>query len=83
MFVGRDATVIDTAAFVYLLLFSESASFAAGKAVIEQTNGPIHKQRAAIEALFYLFDQRDEELPTAIAKNEAFMRLIIDLIVEK
>ena len=51
MFVGRDAILIDTAAFVYLLLFSESASFAAGKAVIEQTNGPIHKKRAAIEAL--------------------------------
>jgi hypothetical protein len=48
MFVGRDASVVDTAAFIYLLLFADSPSFAAGKHIIEQTHGPIHKQRTAL-----------------------------------
>jgi hypothetical protein len=83
MFIGRDAGVIETAAFIYLFLFGDSPSFTAGKSIIEQSNGPIHKQRSALDTLFSIFDNRNEELVTSIAKNEPFMKLIIDLIVEK
>lgn len=53
MLVGRDANIVDTATFVYLLLFhDETPSFLAAKSVIEQTNGPLHKQRAALDSIF-------------------------------
>jgi hypothetical protein len=52
MLVGRDANIVDTATFIYLLLFHETPSFSSAKAVIEQTNGPIHKQRAALDTIF-------------------------------
>lgn len=81
MFIGRDASIIDTTAFVYLLLFGDSPSFAAAKSIIEQTNGPIHKQRLALETLFAILDEQSEQLITIIATNEPFMKLIVDLIV--
>lgn len=48
MFVGRDSDIIETATFVYLFLFGGTPSFPSAKAIIEQTNGPIHKQRLAL-----------------------------------
>jgi hypothetical protein len=69
MLVGRDANIVDTATFVYILLFQDTPSFSSAKAVIEQTNGPLHKQRAALDAIFAIVEQREEDIVTAIAKN--------------
>lgn len=83
MFVGRDSELIETATFVYLLLFGDNPSFSAARSVIEQTNGPLHKQRLAVETLLAILNEKNEDLVSAIASNEGFMRLIVDLIVEK
>ncbi len=48
IFIGRDASVAETATFIYLILFGGSQpTYELGKTIISQTNGPLYKQKIA------------------------------------
>ncbi len=71
IFIGRDASIADTATFIYLILFGGyQPSVQLGRSIISQTNGPLYKQKVANEMLLAILeDDAPEEVINAIAQS--------------
>lgn len=84
LFVGRDAGPVETATFLYLLLFNgQHPNLESVQQALLQLKAPILKQRLFLEQLFEVTDLAGEELIVAMQGNPKLLRLGIDCIIEK